>query len=159
MLVPNLKNRLETSLAWQKAARIDMTIANFTNMLFFHLRLKYNLLRSAKIEDASALLAIYKPYVEGTAITFEYDVPSVEGFAGRIRKTLEKYPYLVLEQDAPTVDRDCAGDIGTIAGSECATAISRTHGLLASRHFQRLRLQIRAMVQHDLDGNSAWAQI
>ena len=88
-----------------------------------------------------------------------YDVPSVEEFAGRIRKTLEKYPYLVLEQTAPTVDGDCAGNAGTIADSECATEISRTHGLLASRLFQRLRLQIRAMVQHDLDGNSAWAQI
>lgn len=56
-------------------------------------------IRSAKVEDASTLLAIYKPYVENTAITFEYDVPTIEEFAGRIRSTLEKYPYLVLEQD------------------------------------------------------------
>lgn len=71
-------------------------------------------IRSAKIEDASALLAIYKPYVEGTAITFEYDVPSVEEFAGRIRKTLEKYPYLVLERT-----EDNAGNIEAVASSEC----------------------------------------
>lgn len=54
-------------------------------------------IRSANIDDAETLLSIYKPYIENTAITFEYDVPSVEEFSGRIRGTLEKYPYLVLE--------------------------------------------------------------
>ena len=29
-----------------------------------------------------------------TAITFEYDVPSVGEFASRITNTLEKYPYI-----------------------------------------------------------------
>ena len=77
-------------------------------------------IRSAKVEDASTLLAIYKPYVEGTAITFEYDVPSVEEFAGRIRGTLEKYPYLVLEQIGDSSGR-AAGTVGAVAGSECAT--------------------------------------
>lgn len=47
--------------------------------------------------DAAVLVAIYAPYVEKTAITFEYDVPSVEEFSGRIEKTLERYPYLVAE--------------------------------------------------------------
>ena len=45
--------------------------------------------------DAPELLAIYAPYVRETAITFEVEVPSVEEFAGRIRRTLERYPYLV----------------------------------------------------------------
>ena len=49
-------------------------------------------LRVARPEDAKALLAIYAPYVRDTAITFEYDVPSVEEFAGRIAHTLEFYP-------------------------------------------------------------------
>lgn len=66
-------------------------------------------IRSAKVEDASALLAIYKPYVENTAITFEYDVPFVEEFAKRIRKTLEKYPYLVLEKDGEILGYCYAG--------------------------------------------------
>ncbi|MBQ0072514.1 MAG: N-acetyltransferase [Spirochaetales bacterium] len=56
-------------------------------------------IRIAKPEDASALLAIYKPYVEETAITFEYEVPSLEEFEGRIRKTLSRYPYLVAERE------------------------------------------------------------
>lgn len=44
--------------------------------------------------DAGELLEIYRPYVEKTAITFEYEVPSEEEFRGRIKKTLERYPYL-----------------------------------------------------------------
>lgn len=55
-------------------------------------------IRTAAPEDAEALLAIYAPYVKETAITFEYDVPSVEEFAGRIRKTLSFFPYLVMEE-------------------------------------------------------------
>ena len=56
-------------------------------------------IRLAKPLDAAALLAIYAPYVENTAITFEYDVPTVEDFANRIEKILEKYPYLVAEEN------------------------------------------------------------
>lgn len=47
--------------------------------------------------DAEKLLEIYRPYVEKTAITFEYEVPSVEEFQGRIDRTLRRYPYLVAE--------------------------------------------------------------
>lgn len=58
--------------------------------------------RVARPEDAAALLAIYAPYVEETAITFEYEVPSVEAFRARIAHTLATYPYIVAveEQDA-----------------------------------------------------------
>ena len=52
-------------------------------------------IRTATPDDAKGLLEIYGPYIENTAITFEYTVPTVEEFAERIRKTLEKYPYLV----------------------------------------------------------------
>ena len=34
--------------------------------------------RFAALEDAEKLLDIYTYYVEDTAITFEYDVPSLE---------------------------------------------------------------------------------
>ena len=54
-------------------------------------------IRIAKEEDAEALLAIYAPYIEHTVITYEYDVPTVEEFRGRIRRVLERYPYLVAE--------------------------------------------------------------
>ena len=60
-------------------------------------------IRPAKPEDAEKLLAIYAPYVEQTAITFEYEVPTVEEFRERIHNTLKKYPYLVAEQDGEPV--------------------------------------------------------
>ena len=53
------------------------------------------LIREATPEDAPRLLEIYAYYVERTAITFEYDVPSVKEFRDRILHTKEKYPYLV----------------------------------------------------------------
>ncbi len=55
-------------------------------------------IRMANPADAQALLNIYAPYVINTAITFEYDVPSVEEFASRIAHTLEKNPYLIAEE-------------------------------------------------------------
>lgn len=60
-------------------------------------------IRLATPEDAPALLAIYEPYVRQTAITCEYEVPSVEEFAGRIERTLKRYPYLVMELEGRPV--------------------------------------------------------
>ena len=57
------------------------------------------IIRVATVEDAAQLLEIYRPYVEQTAITFEYEVPSVEEFRHRIATVLARYPYLVYEQD------------------------------------------------------------
>ena len=45
-------------------------------------------IRIATEDDAEALLAVYAPYVIKTAITFEYEVPTLEEFRGRIRHTL-----------------------------------------------------------------------
>ena len=56
-------------------------------------------IRSAEPGDAGRLTEIYAYYVEETAVTFEYDVPTEEEFRGRIARTLERYPYLVLEED------------------------------------------------------------
>ncbi|MFR1831582.1 MAG: N-acetyltransferase family protein [Lachnospiraceae bacterium] len=57
------------------------------------------IIRIADETDAGKLLEIYAPYVERTAITFEYTVPSLEEFQGRIRETLQKYPYVAAEKD------------------------------------------------------------
>lgn len=53
------------------------------------------LIESAAPEDAEELLHIYSHYVSSTAITFEYEVPSLEDFRGRIENTLKSYPYIV----------------------------------------------------------------
>ncbi len=57
------------------------------------------LIRSATEKDAARLLAIYSYYVEKTAISFEYNVPSLAEFTARIAKTLQKFPYLVAEEE------------------------------------------------------------
>ena len=57
------------------------------------------LIRSATADDAGRLLEIYSYYVEKTAVSFEYDVPCIEEFRSRIRNTLKRYPYLVLEDE------------------------------------------------------------
>ena len=51
-------------------------------------------IRPVSTADSQALLDIYRPYVEHTAITFEYEVPTAEEFTRRIRHTLKRYPYL-----------------------------------------------------------------
>lgn len=56
-------------------------------------------LRSTTIDDAEQMLDIYAPYVEKTAITFEYDVPTVEEFRKRIASHLPRYPWIVAEAD------------------------------------------------------------
>ncbi len=56
-------------------------------------------IRSARVSDAPALVEIYRPYVEETAITFEYKTPSVKEFQRRIELISEKHPYLVLEEN------------------------------------------------------------
>lgn len=66
-------------------------------------------IRAASPEDAKALLGIYGPYVERTAITFEYQVPSEEEFARRIEKTLKKYPYLAAEAGGEVLGYAYAG--------------------------------------------------
>ena len=56
-------------------------------------------IRIATIKDAPSLLNIYAHYVKNTAVTFEYEVPSLEEFSKRIECILLKYPYIVAEKD------------------------------------------------------------
>ena len=44
--------------------------------------------RLATPQDAEELLEIYRYYVEHTAITFEYETPSITEFRQRIKQTL-----------------------------------------------------------------------
>lgn len=55
-------------------------------------------IRVAEPSDAPRCQEIYAPYVRDTAITFEYEPPSVEEFRARMERTLERYPYLVAER-------------------------------------------------------------
>ncbi|MGN0363195.1 MAG: GNAT family N-acetyltransferase [Bilifractor sp.] len=65
--------------------------------------------RNASLEDASRLLEIYRYYVENTAITFEWTVPSLEEFQRRMKHTMEKFPYIVAVQDEKIVGYSYVG--------------------------------------------------
>ena len=67
------------------------------------------MIRIAEESDSNELLEIYAYYVEKTAITFEYEVPSIKAFRERIHKTLKRYPYLVSEKDGRIVGYAYAG--------------------------------------------------
>ena len=66
-------------------------------------------IRNVKTDDANDLLKIYSYYVENTAISFEYTVPSEEEFRERINKITSKYPYLVAELNNEIVGYAYAG--------------------------------------------------
>lgn len=81
-------------------------------------------IRTVTENDAEQLLEIYAPYVEKTAITFEYEVPSVEEFKSRIKRTLKKYPYFVAESDGKIVGYTYAGEFKERAAYDWAVETS-----------------------------------
>ncbi|PJI07480.1 MULTISPECIES: GNAT family N-acetyltransferase [Clostridium] len=56
-------------------------------------------IRFVKKEDSLEILKIYKPFIKNTAITFDYDVPSLDEFTKKVLNISEKYAYLVCEVD------------------------------------------------------------
>jgi phosphinothricin acetyltransferase len=81
-------------------------------------------LRIARPSDAPALVSIYAPYVLTTAVTYEYDVPTVENFTARIENTLKKYPYLVAERDGEIIGYAYLGVFNERAAGSWAAEIS-----------------------------------
>lgn len=61
------------------------------------------LIRDARPGDAAELLEIYRPYVEGTAVSFETEAPGLEAFTARIVKALEGWAWVVAERDGRCV--------------------------------------------------------
>jgi L-amino acid N-acyltransferase YncA len=55
--------------------------------------------RPASAQDAGACLAIYRPYVQNTAISWEIDVPTADEMAARIGGLGATHDWLVLERD------------------------------------------------------------
>ena len=49
-------------------------------------------IRNATLADAPRILEIYAYYVEHTVITFEYNVPSLAEFEGRMRRPERRHP-------------------------------------------------------------------
>jgi L-amino acid N-acyltransferase YncA len=60
-------------------------------------------IRPARIDDAAALLAVYRPWVEASTVSFEYEAPTVAAFAARIERCLSAWTWLVAELDGECV--------------------------------------------------------
>ena len=56
-------------------------------------------IRIAEIKDIPQMLAIYAPYVEHTAYSFEYTVPTLPEFTARFESYTKQFPWLVCEED------------------------------------------------------------
>ena len=136
--------------------------------------------RGARLEDAERILEIYACYVRQTAVTFEYEVPTLEEFRSRMEHTMERYPYLVIEAGGAVQGYAYAGPLKERAAYDwsCETTIyldrgARRRGLAGGGGpvpYQRqrgvpppygvpdrggvplLRLQVRPLVSHGLDG-------
>lgn len=83
-----------------------------------------HIIRDARTEDAERLVGIYSYYVSETAVSYEYEVPTVNEFAERIRKISAKYPYLVCEKDNNIVGYAYASEYGTRAAYNWTVATS-----------------------------------
>ncbi|MBE6758206.1 MAG: N-acetyltransferase [Ruminococcaceae bacterium] len=55
--------------------------------------------RQATVEDVPRILEIYGPYVENTAVSFEYTVPDLAEFTARFLKITAQFPWLVWEEN------------------------------------------------------------
>lgn len=56
-------------------------------------------IRQATRQDVPRILEIYGYYVENTAISFEYTVPTLEKFTERFLGIAKQFPWLVWEED------------------------------------------------------------
>ena len=60
-------------------------------------------MRPASAQDAEACVAIYRPYVLETAISWEIEVPTATEMAARIAAAQENHEWLVLDSDERVV--------------------------------------------------------
>jgi len=91
-------------------------------------------IRTASVKDAPKLLEIYEYYVKNTAITFEFEVPTLAEFEQRITTTLQNYPYLVAE-----VDGNIAGYVyASRFRARAAYDWSASTSIYLSKKYQRL---------------------
>ena len=122
-------------------------------------------IREATAEDAAAILEIYAPYVKNTAITFEYDVPTLEEFAERITNIKKRHPYLVAEMDGKIVGYTYAQPFKTRAAYAWSVETSiyvrsdRKRSGIGSRLYRALEDILRAQHVVNLYACIAYPQV
>ena len=56
-------------------------------------------IRVATVADLPEMLAIYSPFVENTAVSFEYKTPTLASFTDRFLEITKQFPWLVWEEE------------------------------------------------------------
>ena len=82
------------------------------------------MIRPIEQSDIANVLAIYEYYIINSPATFEEEVPSLESFTERINTILEKYPYLVYEEDGEILGYAYAGPFRTRIAYRFSTEVS-----------------------------------
>ena len=81
-------------------------------------------IRPATIADGEQIRAIYRPYIDETVISFEYELPALEEIQRRIAYTLPERPWLVSERDGEIVGYVYAGQHSERKAYQWATDVS-----------------------------------
>ncbi len=81
-------------------------------------------IRIANADDGAAVAAVYRPYVEDSAISFETDPPDAVEMTKRIETTLQRYPWLVCLDGADVVGYAYASEHKTRAAYRWAADVS-----------------------------------
>lgn len=108
-------------------------------------------IRQAALEDAAAILDIYSHYILNTAITYEYEVPSLEEFRERMSSTMIRYPYLVIEEEGKILGYAYAGYFKMRAAYDWACELTiylapdARHGGLGKRLYHALEHELVRM--------------
>jgi len=66
-------------------------------------------IRTARAADIPAMLSIYRYFVEHTAVSFEYILPTQEEFLHRFQAHIAEYPWLVWEENGEVLGYAYAG--------------------------------------------------
>ena len=103
--------------------------------------------RIAVPEDSDAILEIYRPYAESTAVTFETESPTPEAFRKRTEEIMKQYPYLVALQDGTVVGYSYASPYRSRRGylwtAELSVYVRKDlHGLGIGTHLYAALLDI-----------------
>lgn len=66
-------------------------------------------IRKVRIEDAKAILKIYNYYILNSIATFDEEVKTISEFEHKIKATIKRYPWFVLEENKEVIAFAYAG--------------------------------------------------